>query len=1250
MSDARKTRAQLFEELRALRERLAAAAEVRAHRAAAPGRPLEPADWPRLVPLAVQQSNKGIAITEPDGRLLFVNAAFAAGHGYTAEALVGQPLSSVYPAPETAAAAEHLRFVRETGAFGGPVQHARHDGTTFSAYMHGTLIREESGQPLAVFIAMSDVPALQQAEEALRRNERFLQDIFEGIQDGLCVLDRDLAVLRVNGWMERRYAGRMPLVGRKCYEVFLQRDTRCPDCPCLAALESGQVQTAILPSSRATGVTGWVELSAFPLQDAAGRPFGIIQHVKDVTDRERAQAALHDSEQRLRSLFDGLPVGLYRATPAGQILEANPAMAAMFGYDDRTELMAQNVESLYVDSDERARALRELGQGDGPYTAEARMRRRDGRIIWVSDCARVVRDDAGRVLYCEGALEDISLRKETELELARYRGHLEELVHSRTEELTRAKERLEAELAERSRADAALRDQEQQHRQLFQNAQIGIFRSKLDGSRLLAANQKMAELIERPLAEILALPATAHWADLRDRADMLRRLSREGVVTNFESRLVTGGGKQKTCLFSASLYADRGYLEGTVLDISDRKQADDLLRMQRDLGVALSAANSLQEAFTHWLDTAMRIEGIDAGSVHAVDEQRRHLTMVVHRNLTPHFAALAQQLDLTMPPARAVLDGQPLYWRVGTFGYLDDHARRDGFRIAAAFPVPYAGDVVAVLVVVSRSLDRIPESACQALESMAVRLGGLVAHFRAREALRESEELFRTIVTSSMDAMLAIDQNGNISIFNPAAERMFGCREAEVLHQPLDWLMPAEQRARHGDYVRRYFTTGDPQNAIGRTAELTIMDRSGREFPIEVSLSAGQRSGEPFVLAVIRDITERKRAEAERARLQEQLYEAKRMETVGQVAVGIAHDFGNLLAVARNGVRQLQSHPAATELRAGLETVAQAVDEASSSIQSLLLFSHKLPVERVPLKLCRLVEESAPMLRHLLPDDVDLCVSVHEGGGCLINGDPGQLQQVLMNLALNARDVLLDGGVLNIDVQTLGDDASPETPRAVCLTVRDSGPGIPPEVQPRIFEPFFTTKSAGRGTGLGLATVRSIVRDHGGHIAVASTPGQGATFTIVLPTIAATPSEVIPIPDGRGRLVLLTEPNRHARRLMLSTLRSWNYDVRTPASADELRETYTQVQPPSALLILSVDTPADPSLACLEEIRAAGGPPVILMCGQPDTDLAAHLDERTLLLHKPFQMSELGRTLGRLLERPRPEGQTADEPDQDPDR
>lgn len=375
-------------------------------------------------------------------------------------------------------------------------------------------------------------------------------------------------------------------------------------------------------------------------------------------------------------------------------------------------------------------------------------------------------------------------------------------------------------------------------------------------------------------------------------------------------------------------------------------------------------------------------------------------------------------------------------------------------------------------------------------------------------------------------------------------------------------------------------------------------------------------------------IVERAEAVRVHAALQQQLHQAQKMEAVGQLAAAVAHDFNNLLTVILGHAAVGQKLPAEHPAREALRTIETVAQRASSVADSLLRFAGQLPSEKCPLNLSALVREAGRWLRQILPEAIQLVVEVDEEPPVWINGDATQLQQVILNLALNARDAMPEGGRLSLVVrgEALPQPAGGAGVSRVCLMVSDTGTGMSAEVLERIFDPFFTTKPRGTGTGLGLSVVHGIVEDHGGTITVESQPGAGATFRVHLPTCSAPTSETSLPPrsmlHGQGERVVVAEQQALVRQLFVTGLSELGYTVLPCADAEAL---VAQCRQPRLVDLLIVERGILAAMGAdgLGRLRAGGlvAPVIVLTSGLADVDNIG--DEEVVVLRKPFALSTL---------------------------
>jgi PAS domain S-box-containing protein len=506
----------------------------------------------------------------------------------------------------------------------------------------------------------------------------------------------------------------------------------------------------------------------------------------------------------------------------------------------------------------------------------------------------------------------------------------------------------------------------------------------------------------------------------------------------------------------------------------------------------------------------------------------------------------------------------------------------------------------------------------------------VTARLSAERSLTDSEARKAAMLEAALDAVVAIDEEGRITEFNPAAERTFGHRRAEVLGRPIvETIIPPELRDRHRQGFARYLATGE-STILGRRLQLSGLHADGRVFPVELTVYRVPLPGPPTFGAFIRDLTESRR-------LEEQLLQAQKMESVGRLAGGIAHDFNNLLtAISGYAQLALDNPELAPEVREDLAQIRTAAGRAVDLTGQLLAFSRRQVMQPVALDLGDALREISPMLRRLLGEDVGLVTQVGPGLGHVL-ADPGQLSQVIVNLAVNARDAMPSGGRLTLEAANVDLDAEYAQGHAevvpgpyVVLSVTDTGTGMDEATRARLFEPFFTTKEQGKGTGLGLATVYGIVRQSGGHIWVYSEPARGTVFKVYLPRVeAATGARLTPAvrpgSTAGSETILVVEDDDGVRGFVQAVLEARGYRILPAASADAALE-QAAVDAPIHLLLTDVVMP-DMSGADLAA-RVRDNVPnvkVLFVSGYTENTIVHHgvLDPGVSFLAKPFSPDAL---------------------------
>jgi PAS domain S-box-containing protein len=501
----------------------------------------------------------------------------------------------------------------------------------------------------------------------------------------------------------------------------------------------------------------------------------------------------------------------------------------------------------------------------------------------------------------------------------------------------------------------------------------------------------------------------------------------------------------------------------------------------------------------------------------------------------------------------------------------------------------------------------------------------------ATAALHESNQMFRALTDAAFEAIL-VHRDGVVLLANRAAEIAAGVGDGELIGKSLfDFIAPVS----HG-LARSKVAANDeqPYEAFGRRADGSI-------YPLEVRVRNAplQVGGMPARVVALRDLTARKQ-------LEEEFRQAQKMEAIGRLAGGVAHDFNNMLVVIMSGIElaaeQLEpSHPS----RAELDEVKRAAVRAKELTRDLLALSHKQLLNVRVVDVSTVLEGMRSMIGRLIGEDIELVVEIGRPD-LRAKLDPAQLEIMLMNLVVNARDAMPDGGTLRLRADHLAVDAAKPLPASIApsagfirIVVADTGTGMDEPTRSRMFEPFFTTKGPGRGTGLGLSTVFGIVKQSGGTIAVESEVGRGTTFTIAFPdTTEPAPSDAIEAPKvpakGRAATVLVVEDELPVRRIVVLSLRGGGYEVIEAARPEAAIELADRHPGPIDLLLTDVVMPGM-SGRHLSEIIVAKRPELrVLYVSGYTEDAIVHrgvLDPGVHFLQKPFSGSGLLEVVARVL-------------------
>ena len=514
------------------------------------------------------------------------------------------------------------------------------------------------------------------------------------------------------------------------------------------------------------------------------------------------------------------------------------------------------------------------------------------------------------------------------------------------------------------------------------------------------------------------------------------------------------------------------------------------------------------------------------------------------------------------------------------------------------------------------------------------------------------------ILAIAADAIISLDESLCITLFNDGAAQIFGYSKEEILGQRLDLLIPERMRANHRHHVADFSASPVPSKKMGERQEIFARRKDGSEFPAEASIAKQVINGRRVYMVVLRDVTERRQAEvalaaangalearvADRTRALEAeirrreethaaLIQAQRMEAFGQLTGGIAHDFNNLLTIITGNLELLGNEHSQLHQAAFLKRATDAAEMGAALTRRLLTFARRRHLMPQILDVNELILNLTEILQRSLGEPVSL-TTVLAGSAWRIRADRSELENAILNLALNARDAMPAGGNLVIESRNVTAEQAGLSPDGefVLISVSDTGDGMPPEVLERAFEPFFTTKEPGRGTGLGLSSVYGFAEQSGGHVTIDSAPGRGATINLYLPRAAEVSqdagvvAEAVPLSEN-SEVVLVVEDNPDVRELTMQRVEGLGYVVR---EAENGRAAVAILKSGEAIDIVLSDIVMAGGLSGYELGRWVQanrpGIPVLLTTGYAAEEARPDAADFPIL-RKPYKRAELANAL-----------------------
>ncbi len=976
----------------------------------------------------------------------------------------------------------------------------------------------------------------------------------------------------------------------------------------------------------------------------------VLGVIEDITARKHAEESRRASEAKYRRIFENIQDVYYETTIDGLILEVSPSIEKLTrGQYHREDLIGQKITSLYAHPEDREVFLRALFKQGWVTDSEVAFRNRDNTVIPCALSAQLQRNEQGKPETVIGSLRDITERKQLEaalktrlVALTRPLNQSENIAFEELFELADI-QRIQDEFAAAmgvasiiTRPDGEPITKPSNFCQLCE----GIIR-RTEAGRLncrrsdaqLGRHHPDGPIIQRCLSCGLWDAGTSITVGGRHLANWLIGQVRDGSYSDEELQACARAiGADEEAMIQAwqqvpvmplarfqqaaqALFTVANQLSSSAYQnlqqarfIAERMQAEEALRKSEDQyrtlfremlgGFALheiicdAQGRPVDYRFLKVNPAFERLTGLNGS-----DLIGKTVTEVLP-GIEPHWINIYGKVALT---------GEPMYFV---------HSSQDlgkSFEVAAFRP---------------------------AINQFACIFVDITQRQRAEEALRESSQFNQQIIHDVREGVIVYDCHLRYQVWNPTMEQITGMSASEVLGR-LPWeVFPFLRETGMMESLEKVLR-GELANNLEFPYHVPLTGRSGWASDTRSALrnSKGEIIG---VIATVQDITKRKQAEAEKARLEAQFHQAQKMESIGQLAGGVAHDFSNILTSVMMHLSLLKDNPGLdTDTREALRELLADAKRGAGLIRQLLVFSRRTALEAKVLNLNDVVANLLKMLGRLIGEHISLQFNPQENLPAM-EADPGMVEQVLMNLVVNARDAMPKGGLITIGTEAAQIDAGqvkgfPDVQPGlfVCLLVADTGCGMDEATRARIFEPFFTTKEPGCGTGLGLATVYGIVTQHQGWIEVESCLAQGTTFKIYFPTTnkakAAAPTAE-PAERSQGHeTILIVEDEANLRQALAISLRHLGYHVLEASNGQEAVKLWGKHAAQIDLLLSDMVIPGSLAGFDLAEIftQEKPGLKVILSSGYND-EIARRgkLAARNLRhLQKPYETGVLSKAI-----------------------
>jgi two-component system, cell cycle sensor histidine kinase and response regulator CckA len=1234
----------------------------------------------------ISASPEAIIILEPDGTVSYLSPKAIGLFGYNNEheVLGHSALEWIHPKDHEKAMNNIANAFRGNYSPNDQYQLRKKDNSEFIGEFNAALLVDGEKKPTGLLVVARDITERKHGEESLIQSLSLLRAALESTADGILIVNSTGKITGSNTQFTKMWNIPEDIISSEDDDRtlnFVLNQLTEPD-KFLNKVKDLYRQPELDSFDTIEFKDGRVfERYSHP-QLIDGKPVGRVWSFRDVTKRKRAEESLRESEERYRELYTNAPIGIYRTTPSGDILLANPRFLDLLGFSSMDDINIRNLEqTAYEPSYTRSEFKQRMEQEGKVQGLESSWLRRDGSTIFIRENAKAVRGPDGSILYYDGIAEDITDRK-----------HAEE----------------------------ALRESEERHRLLFQSNPQAMWVYDIDTLEFLDVNKAAIKHYGYSRDEFLSmtiknirpqediprlLEKISKPTEGLDESGVWRHRKKDGTIIDVEitTHVITFSGRRAKIVRSN--------------DITERKHAEEALKESEErfrrifeegpLGMATSGSNfkfiKANAAFcrmmgyeeneltslsfkdiTHpeyIIEDTEAIKKLFAGEFNLYRTEKRYIkkdkrivwgaaTITVVRDNNRQFLYyLAMIEDITerkhaeeallkseelfktlvefSPVSIAVFSGQNknIEYVSHRFTELFGYGKDDLPSLGAWWPLAYPMEEYRYQIEAAwrtsiewsqrenqepepiESVITCKDGSTKYIESIFTSMGNLTLVFfsdltqrrMAEEALRQTHAFNDLLIQTMPFGMNIVDEDGNILFVSKTMKEMLAVDVVDMCC----WKVYKDNNQQCQDCpLKRGISFGKP-DVIETTDVL-----GGKTF--QISHVGMMYEGRKAMLEVFQDITEQKK-------LQQELIQSQKMLSIGTLAGGIAHDFNNILAIILGYTTMLHSlkdNP--QKFSDGVNAIKQAVDRGAGLVKQILTFASKTDVAFEPTNVPELTRELVSMLQQTFPKTITFNKEI-ETELPVINTDHSQIHQILLNLCVNARDAMPNGGVITIKAHmAAGDKLLERFPAAhekryICITVSDTGTGMDETTRNRIFDPFFTTKEKGKGTGLGLSVVYGVVQTHHGFVDVESEVGNGTTFRLYLPVQK---ESVAAIETGKAEeqvhggteTLLVVEDEDLLLDMVTILLEAYGYSVLTAKDGIEAVNVYDQHAQEIALVISDMGLPklsGDGEFKKLKEINPAVK--MILASGYFEPETKATLESAGAIgfLQKPYIIEEV---------------------------